>query len=226
MGENEKKRYGFVARLADMTPEQKKEAYAERARKVKKQRQMKLAEISEWKHETLSKLSEDLKNLKLDFRNPDTEITEVAFVVVKNMIKRGFGISEIRDKMIADEVFDDEAWKRFKRTLYGEHISKVEDIGIEIFTSQQFVRERLLQEYRYLGKIQKRKPDDVAIVRERRELLMKIHEVEISLMKQLGAIGEIGQKNKKTSTAIHIHTSVPRPTPIEIASIDVTPEKK
>jgi hypothetical protein len=226
VGETKGKLYGIAARMHAMTPEEKKVFYAERSKKIAFSRHQKLEEISEWKAETLTKLAHDLKNLSLDFRDPNVPISEAALYLFKDMIKRGFHIHEIKDKMIADGVFDDEAWERFTEALYSKDLSKIKNIGIEVFASQHFVKENLLIVLKKIRRMQKRKPDDSQLIARELDCLMKIQEIELSLVKQLGAIGEIGQKNKKTSTAIHIHTSVPRPQAIADVPIDVTPEKR
>lgn len=128
----------------------------------------------------------------------------------------------------------DRGWEKLTKALFKSHLSHVEDLGLEILQVKKDAirvlekRIRMLnkeiknaRKYQKANNLQIRAPSSVLefLVDCEKELL----KIKLDVSKAIHSVGAVGEKNK-TSGAIHIHTTIPRPTE-QAAVRDITPTK-
>jgi hypothetical protein len=214
-----------MAKIAAMTEDERKEWYRVRREKIARVRSNRREEIKEWKRETVEKLGVLIKEDCLQLDDPSVQPSQVTLWKLHALLSQGFSIVEIRDTLLSSQVCTEIGWGKLKSALFNKSLAKIEDLGLDIFTSQQASRELIQREIRHLEKMKKAKPFDVNLSKTIIDAAERLHKIQLEMTKAFGAIGVVGDKKGKTTNHITLISNVPRPKPIsEPLPIDVTPE--
>lgn len=227
MTDSPKPKQGFVARLAAMSEEERKEWYRQRREKVHLLKLHQKEEVKDWKQATLKTLANMVIEDTLKLDDPGYQPTELTLWKIHGYLNQGFSIIDVRDSLMACGACSEQGWVKLKKILFEKSLSRIEDLGFDIFQSQQNVREGILNEIRHLKRMRRSKPLDVLIPRAIIDANEKLHKVQLELTKLFGLIGVVGDK-KKGGNVINFFSTVPRPKvekPEEKEAIDISPSK-
>jgi hypothetical protein len=216
---------GFVARLRSMSPEEKAAWYANRREKIARVRANRREEVQEWKRETVEKLANIVREDCLALDDPKTIPGQVTLWKIHALLTQGFTVADIRDGLLSAGACTEAGWDKLKKFLFEKHLSKIEDLGLDIFTSQQQSRELIVKEIKHLERMKKAKPFDVNLSKAIIDAAERLHRIQLELTKSFGVMGVVGDK-KRGGNTINIISNVPRPKVEQAVQkiIDITPK--
>lgn len=206
-----KKVYGFAAQLQAMSPEEKKTWFKERSQRALARVAAREEELFAWKNESLTRLCEHVKRLQINFDDNTVPVITDLIDAIHTLITKGILPMEIKVKFLQERVCSEDGWERIKDTLVEKRLTNIKDMIVESFVSQNSAREIISRQIGQLERMKKRKPDDPIIHKMIVDFTEKLFRIEASLMNDLGTLGIVGEKNKKSGSIIHLHTMIPRP---------------
>lgn len=199
-----------MIKLQSMTPEEKKQWYADRKQRIAESRKNKKQEVIEWKREILTNLGNMIREDTLKLDDPQYQPSDLTLWKIHAFLKQGFSIIDIRDSLLSAGVCTEVGWTKLKKILFEKHISKIEDLGLDVFASQQRSLEIIDDEIRHLKKMRKAKPLDVNVSKALIDCAKTRHGIMAELTRLFAVAGVVGEK-KKGSTTINILSAIPRP---------------
>jgi hypothetical protein len=218
---------GFAARLREMSEEEKKAWYAQRREKIKAVHANRRQEVKDWKQEQVRMLANMVREDTLNLDDPQYQPTELTLWKIHSFLNQGFTILDIRDGLLEQGICTEMGWNKLKKLLFEKNLSRIEDLGFDIFASQRRSLELIDQEIKTLQKMKRAKPYEVNISKAIIDAAEKRHRIQGEMTKLFIAGGIVGDK-KRGGNTINFFSGVPRPKREEKLveeAVEVTPQR-
>ncbi len=216
------KRPNIADRMRAMTPEQKAEFYRSRSEKMKLKRQALEAKALEKKQRALAFVVEDEMNRAVaDTTNYDPSPEFINALEAK--IRFGQDINSIRTRLFPD--IPQKAWEKVMHSLRMQLTPSSDHQGVVVegakFEKLKILKKRLVQAKRMAAETKAERVKQ-GYIKDVWKIEDDIASLRLEIAKTHRYIGTVEDKTK-TSMAIHVHTTVQRPSaPVQK---DVTPAK-